>query len=113
MQLIRNIIIIALLSFLLQLVFPWWIICLAGFVVGYFGAEKPLQAYVAGFCAVFLVWFGYAFYIDHNNNHLLSSKIIQLFQLPNSLSIILISAMVGGLACGLAALTGRLLKNIA
>jgi hypothetical protein len=70
-------------SFSLGGLFVW-----LGFVVGYFGAEKPWQAFVAGFCAVFLVWFGYAFYIDHNNNHLLSSKIIQLFQLPNSLSII-------------------------
>jgi hypothetical protein len=113
MQLIRNIIIIALLSFLLQLVFPWWIICLARICCWLFWSRKTL----AGFCSrllcsiLSLVWL--CFYIDHNNNHLLSSKIIQLFQLPNSLSIILISAMVGGLACGLAALTGRLLKNIA
>jgi ABC-type antimicrobial peptide transport system permease subunit len=113
MQLIRNIIIIALLSFLLQLVFPWWIICLVGFVVGYFATDKPWQAFVAGFCAVFLVWFGYAFYIDQNNNHLLSSKIIQLFHLPNSVSIIFVSGLVGGLSCGLSALTGRLLRNIA
>ena len=113
MQLIRNTFVIALLSFLLQLILPWWIICMVGFVVSYFGADKPWQAFVAGFCATFLLWFGYAFFIDLGNNHLLSSKMVELFHLPNSLSLVIVTALVGGLACGLASLTGRLLRNIA
>lgn len=85
---------------------------LVGFLAAFYIGKNALPSFLAGFLGVFLVWFVYAFYINVQNNHILSLKIIQLFKLPNPLSLILVGASIGGLTAGFASLSGFYLKKI-
>jgi hypothetical protein len=97
----------ALLGFAGALFFPWWIIAVTSFVVAVFIHQRPLAAYGAGFFGLFLLWGVHAFVIDVRNHSLLSTKVAQILPvggLPTNL--ILITATIGGMVSGFAALTG-------
>ena len=59
---------------------------------------------------IFILWLGYAFFIDLQNDHILSHRIIILFHLPNSFSLIVITSILGGIIGGLASWSGYNLK---
>lgn len=106
-----SILLIALLSFVCGLFLPWWTIALAAFVVSALIPLKPLQAFFAGFLAIFLLWGGLAFGIDQLNNSILSEKIAAILPLGGSvIALILVTAFVGALVGGGAAITGSFLK---
>jgi hypothetical protein len=112
MKLLINIFLIMVFAAIFQLFLPWWSIALVAFIIGYFNTQNAFQAFVAGFVAVSILWGGYAFFLDHANEQILSSKIAQLFTLSSGYLLILITALVGGLVAGLAALSGKLVKAI-
>ncbi len=112
MQFLKQLLVILLLTVMVNYLLPWWSVALVGFLVAYYMGEKAFPSFIAGFMGVFLIWFAYAFYIDVQNNHILSLKIIQLFKLPNSLSLILVGAFIGGITAGFASLSGFYLKKI-
>ncbi len=102
----------ALLAFAEGLFFPWWTIAIASFVVAVFIHQKPLKAFLAGFLGLFLLWGGYAVFIDLKNEHVLSQKIALILPLGGSyVVLILVTAFVGGLVGGLGALTGSFTKR--
>ncbi|MEI6947733.1 hypothetical protein V9K67_11110 [Paraflavisolibacter sp. H34] len=109
-KIIPAILLIALLSFFAGLYFPWWSLAPVAFAVALLLRPAPLWAFVSGFAGVFLLWSILAGWIDAQNDSLLSRKVAQLFSLgPSSLLLILVTALVGGLVGGFAALTGSLL----
>lgn len=112
MNFLRNTLIIAVVTFLAQLIMPWWIVAVVAFVLGFALFDKGLQAFFSAFSAVFLLWSIYALVIDVRNEHILSARIAQLFHLPNSIVLILVTGFVGGLVAGFSALSGRLIKNV-
>jgi cell division protein FtsX len=112
MKSLINIVLILVLSAIAQLMLPWWSIALVAFVIGYFSCNSGWQAFFAGFLALLLLWGGYSFFIDKANEQILSSKIAQLFTLSSGYLLVLITAVVGSLVAGLAALSGRLVKEI-
>ena len=102
----------ALLSFAGSLFFPWWIIAVAAFIVAVFIHQRPPVAFAAGFTALSLLWSIQASYIDFNNQHLLSAKIANVLPLGgNYVLLISITASIGGLVAGMAALTGSYLRS--
>ncbi|HEY4289682.1 MAG TPA: hypothetical protein VGN00_21425 [Puia sp.] len=106
-----SILLIALLSFVCGLFLPWWTIGVAAFVVSALIPLKPLHAFFAGFLAIFLLWGGLAFGIDQQNNSILSAKIAAILPLGGSvIALILVTAFVGALVGGGAAITGAFLK---
>ncbi len=108
MKLLIKTSLIIVLSALAQLVLPWWTIAIVAFVVEIFYEELPLASFLTGFNAVFLLWFGYALYIDRETHALLSSKVVLLFPIPETHWLLLIiTGLVGGLAGGMGALTGQ------
>lgn len=99
-------IVITLLVFITQSIFSyWWLIIVDAFVAALFFGRSAGQAYLSGFVAVALVWFGQAFYIDVQNEHLLIAKIGDLFSLSPEL-LFAVTAVIGGLVAGFAALSG-------
>ncbi|MFM7840042.1 MAG: hypothetical protein ACKO6K_10770, partial [Chitinophagaceae bacterium] len=73
--------------------------------------QKPFVAFLAGFVALFLLWGALAFWIDQQNQSILSHKVAQLFPLQgSSLILILITALVGALVAGLGALTASFVR---
>ncbi len=112
MKFITSIIITALLSYAACLFFPWWSIAIAAFVVSAVIHQKPLKAFVCGFLALFLLWGIQSYYIDVQNGHLLATKVAGILPLGNSpVALILLTAFIGGLVAGMAALTGSFLRR--
>jgi hypothetical protein len=106
-----SVVLIALLSFVCGLFLPWWTISLVAFLVSALIPLKPLQAFFAGFLAIFLLWGGLAWGIDWMNNSILSAKIAAILPLGGSvIALILVTAFIGALVGGGAAITGSFLK---
>lgn len=90
----------------LQLFLPWWSIALGAFGVAYFAGNKSFISFLAGFISIALLWSVFAFYLDFKTDSILTAKVNQL--LP--VNAFILTAMVGALVGGFAALTGALLK---
>lgn len=112
MKFFVALILTALLAFAESLFFPWWTIAIASFIVAVFIHQKPFKAFLSGFLGLFLLWGGYSFYVDLKNEHILSQKIALILPLEgSSILLILVTAFIGGLVGGLAALTGSFTKR--
>ena len=112
MKFIVSIILTALLSFAFGMYLPWWSIAIAAFVVAVLIPQKPGKAFLTGFLALFLLWGILAFYIDVRNEHILSQKIAELIvKTKSSFLIIFITALVGALVAGFAALSGSYVRK--
>ena len=107
-----SVILIAVLSFAFGLYLPWWSLAIAAFVVTALLHHRHGFSFLAGFVAIFLLWFLLATFIDVRNQHILSRKLAFLLPLGgNSFLLTLITALVGGLVGGFAALSGSLLRK--
>jgi len=112
MKFVISILLIALLSFLSGLYLPWWGFALAAFIVSALIQQRPGLAFLAGFTALFLLWAGLSWSMDAPNNGILSRKIAEILPLGgSSTALILVTALVGALVGGLAALTGSFLQK--
>lgn len=101
----------ATLSFLVGLYTPWWSIAVVAFLVALLIRQNLFVSFLSGFLGIFLCWGILAFWIDLKNNHLLSQKIAQIFPMGgSSLLLILVTALVGAIAGGFAALSGSSLR---
>ena len=112
MKFVVALLLTALLSYAAGLISPWWTIAVAAFVVAAFIHQKPYKAFLSGFLSLFLLWGIQSFYIDYNNGHLLATKVASVLPLGGSaLLLIFITAFIGGITAGMAALTGSLLRK--
>lgn len=110
-KLIVSIFLTALLSFVCGLFFPWWTIALAAFVVSVLIPQRPLLAFFSGFIAILLLWGAMAVVIDQLNQSILSAKIAAILPLGGSAYLLIfVTAFVGALVGGGAAITGSFLK---
>ncbi|HRO43431.1 MAG TPA: hypothetical protein PL009_11400 [Flavipsychrobacter sp.] len=111
MRLLLAIILIALLSFVAEYFLPWWSLAVVCFSVAAFFRFNNGKAFLAGFLGIFLLWFVAAFIKDYANEHILSSRMAQLFHLPNSIIFLFIGALIGAIVGGLAGWSGAAVRN--
>jgi hypothetical protein len=112
MKLFVSILLIALLGFVSGLHLPWWGIAVAAALVSVLLPLRPGKAFLAGFIAIFLLWGILAWGIDSANGSILSQRIALILPLGGSSTLlILVTALVGGLVGGIAALSGSYLKR--
>jgi hypothetical protein len=112
MKFIVAIILTALLAFAGGLWFGWWIITIATFVIALLVHQRAGKAFLSGFLGVFLLWGALAWWMDIKNEHVLSKKIAEVLPLGgNSLLLILVTALAGGLAGGFGAMSGSYLRS--
>jgi len=113
MKFIIAILLTALLSFAVGLFtsLPWWSFALCAFIVAVAIHQIPWKAFLAGFLALALLWGSMAAYKDLSNEHILSTKIAALLSLGSSTLLLVVTALVGGLVAGFAALTGSYLRK--
>jgi hypothetical protein len=112
MKLAATILLTIIVSFAAGLYMPWWSMALVAFLVALFMDQKPGIAYVSGFVSIFLLWTLLAWWIDAQNNSILSHRIATLLPLGGSSSLlILITGLVGAIIGGLAALSGSFLRK--
>lgn len=107
-----SLILTALLSFGFCLLFPWWTIAVAAFLVAALIPQQPGKAFGTAFMALFFLWGGLSFWISNNNDHILAHKVSQLIlQMDNPYILILATALIGALVAGFAALAGSYLRK--
>ena len=112
MKFIASLILTALLSFGVCLYLPWWSIAIAAFIVAALIPQKPGKAFLTAFIALFLLWGGFSFWLSNNNEHLLAHKVsLLILKMDSPYLLILVTALIGGLVAGFAALTGAFLRK--
>lgn len=111
MRTVVAVLLIAVFSFIAGLYLPWWSIAPVAFLVALLLGLGVGRGFVAGFLGIFLLWALLAFWIDAKNESILSTKIAHLFPLGgSSLLLILITALIGALVGGFAAMAGGSLR---
>lgn len=113
MKFVLSVLLVIVLSFLAGLFLPWWSIAIVSFLVALFIPQRLGYAFLSGLTGVFIFWAAQEFWIDIKNKSILSSKIAELFHLgSSSVLLILVSAFIGALVGGFAAMSGSSLRPI-
>jgi hypothetical protein len=111
MKFVLTTLLIFLLSFIAGLYLPWWSIAVVAFLAALLIQPNIGTGFLAGFIGIFLMWATLAFWIDVNNESILSQKIAKLFPLGgSSLLLILVTSFIGGLVGGFAAMAGSSIR---
>ncbi|RAJ06966.1 hypothetical protein LX64_02094 [Chitinophaga skermanii] len=112
MRFLLSLILMAAAAYFLGLVLDWWAIAIATFAVSLLLPLKPGKAFFAGFLSIALLWFTLAFIADLYNDHILAARISMLFlQHYSPKGIVTITAIIGGLVGGMAAMTGAFIRS--
>lgn len=112
MKFFISLILTAFLAFALCLFLPWWSIAIAAFIVAALIPQKPGKAFITAFISLFLLWGGLSFWVSNNNHHVLAHKISQLIlKMDNPILLVLVTALIGALVAGFAALAGSYLRK--
>ena len=112
MKFLTALLLTILLSFIAGLYLPWWGIAIAAFITAAIVYQKGGFAFLSGFFGLLLLWSGLAFWIDKENNSILSTRIGELLGIGNNpFLLILITGVAGGLVAGCAAMSGSLLRK--
>lgn len=112
MKFIISILLTALLGFAAPLYFAWWSFVITSLIVAVAIHQKPLRAFITGFLGMFLLWAIHAIILDSANDHILSQKVAMILPLNGSYGLLIfITAFLGGLISGFAALTGSFARS--
>src|SRR5690349_23024050 len=104
--------IILILSLISSYFLPWWMAAAIAFSAALFIGKTSGKAFWSGFVAIFVLWIILALMKSIPNDNLLASRVIQLFPLPHQWVLLLfVTALIGGLVGGMAALSGVLTKR--
>jgi hypothetical protein len=106
MKIVVSILLTALLSFIAGIYFPWWSVAIVAFLVALLMQQPIKHSFISGFLAIFILWSVLALWIDVKNNSILSHRIAQLFSLGSPFLLIIVTAFVGALVGGFAAMSG-------
>lgn len=87
----------------------------AAFLICTLMPSSLLNAFVAGFLGVGLVWSGQAWVLDVANNSAFTEVIIELLQVPlidEPFLLVLATGLVGGLSGAFAGMSGASLRHV-
>lgn len=113
MKFIIVLLLTALLGFAAPLYFSWWSFAVTSFIIALFIHQKAFIAFLTGFLGMFLLWLFFTLIIDNANQHILSKKIALILPLNgSSLSLILITSLIGGLISGFVSLSASLARRV-
>jgi len=108
MKFVIQFIAIALAAFILELFMPWWCIAIAALAGGY--ALKSKANFLAGLLGISLLWLIKAWMLDAAASAPLTERVAAIFSLSKPL-LLLVTALLGGLVGGFAAMSGGALKK--
>ena len=91
---------------------PWWGIGLAGLVAGFWKAPSVWKALGGGFAGAGLLWLAAAAYIHLWSGGILTVKIAGIAGVSPPSVLIGLTALIGGLVAGLAAVAGFHLRSL-
>jgi len=103
---------ILIITALAQLFLPWWIVAPVAFLLAAGLGRTGGRSFLAGFAGVGLGWAVVAAWRNVGNDGLLAHRVAQLLPLGgSSWALVLVTAIVGGLVGGVAALAGCWLRQ--
>lgn len=109
-----QIVLIAVLSLLAQLVLPWWSLAIVAFLVCFWRSKNAGQAFVSGFYGIAIVWLIYVLLIHLRTDGIFTGRMSELlFKMNSNILPGLVTAILGGLVGGLAGLSGYFVKQTA
>lgn len=112
MRFLLATLLIALFSFIAGMFFPWWSLAVIAFLVALLFPQTLGRNFLSGFLGIFILWGLLSLWIDSANNNILSHKIAQLLPLGgSSVLLILVTALIGALVGGFAAMSGGSLRK--
>jgi hypothetical protein len=112
MKFLANTILIILFSFLVCLYFPWWSIAIVAFIIPVLIPQGHLASFISGFVAIFLLWGIMSLWISINNGNILANRVsLLVFKADNPYLLIIVTALIGAMVAGFAALTGSFLRK--
>lgn len=112
MKFISSILLIALLSLVAGLYLRFWALIPAAFLVSALIPQSPGKSFLSGFLAVCILWGCLALYLDATNNYILGDRMSQMiFKVPNSMLMVGLSSLIGGLVGGMSALTASFIHQ--
>ncbi len=90
----------------------WAAIVLTTLVIGFAFHLGSIRSFLVGFIGIFLLWTGYALFLDLQNNSVMSSRMAQLFQLSAAWQLVLVTGIIGALMGGFSAVTGHTIWQV-
>ena len=112
MNFILRILITGISSYYISSFFPWWSIILIPFILGLIFDDNYISHFLSGFIGVSVSWFFLLLSMEYQTEAILSSKIIQILNINSTNTLIIISAVIGGIVSGLSSITALALVNI-
>ncbi len=113
MKFFISIILTSLLAFAAGLQLPWWCVAVAAFITALTIPQKSGKASLAGFLGIFLLWLVLAFVIKNKGGDLIATQISHILKLKgNTILLIFVTGIIGGLVGSLGALTGSLGRKL-
>jgi hypothetical protein len=113
MKFIISSLLILILGYAFGLYLPWWSVALAGCIVGALLGMRPLQSFLSGFLAVFLLWGALTYFRSLANTHILAQRFASLMLgSEDPRSLIAVTAFIGGTVTGLGALCGSFFRRL-
>jgi hypothetical protein len=111
MNLLKQTLFTIVICFLLQYYLPWWTLVLGAMVGGFWFNNHGWRAFLGGFLGVGLLWLITALIIDIQTHSILTEKVARIFPTKIPVLLYLLTAIIGGLPGGFAALTGSFLRT--
>ena len=112
MKFIVSTILIILFSFLSCLYFPWWSVGIVAFLFSIIIKQGHLASFICGFISLFLLWGFLSFWISFQNGHILAHRVsLLLFKTDSPFLLIGVTALIGAMVAGFAALTGSFVRK--
>lgn len=113
MRFVLSLLLTAVLSFVAGLFLPWWSVAIVAFLVAALIPQRLGPAFLSALLGVVIIWAVHFTWIDVKNGSRLSQEIAELFQLGGSSALlIIVSALIGGLVAGFAAMAGSSLHPV-
>ncbi|SMD39035.1 hypothetical protein SAMN04488029_4014 [Reichenbachiella faecimaris] len=112
MLFIFRLILIAVLTYLIAMMAPWWSAILCAAIVAFFLPGNNFNAFLSGFMGVGLIWMVMAWKLDVETNSIMSQKMVELFPVDEVNMLIIASAIIGGLAGALGAFSGNSFRQM-
>jgi hypothetical protein len=111
MRFIISIILIGSISYFLGSLGLWeWDFAIVAFIIGFLINANGWSSFLSGFVAIGGLWYILVTMINQANGNLLSERVAELLTLSSSGSLLLVTALVGGLVGAFATLSGSLAR---
>lgn len=91
---------------------PWIAMPIITMLWAIFTEGKILHKTLGSFIMVYIYWLVYAGVLDFQNQHILSTRMAQLFSIQNSILLLVLTGLVGGITAALAAWSGSLIQQV-